>query len=166
MRTPAPRPSALAAVVLVGALAAVLSGCTAADQLSAMLRGERDVFSVGVGDCFDDATTGDVEEVVSVAMPDCTEPHDNEAYFLFTLTDAETLPYDHALITDNAEAGCLAEFETFVGIGIDQTSLYFGYLYPGEDSWAQGDREILCMAYDTEGPVSEPLAGKGAGYPL
>lgn len=53
----------------------------------------------------------------------------------------------------------------FVGGAFEETSLDYASYFPTEESWADGDREILCIAYDTNGQISEPLAGKGPEYP-
>lgn len=42
--------------------------------------------------------------------------------------------------------------------GYDGT-LNFGSFAPTEESWGEGDREILCYAYDTQGPTTGTLKG-------
>jgi hypothetical protein len=77
----------VAAVFSVGAL--TLSGCSAisdlfpeeaardADTQEISEAGEADVFSLAIGDCFNDQ---EAEEISSVPALPCTEPHDYEAY--------------------------------------------------------------------------------------
>ncbi|WP_168220103.1 MULTISPECIES: septum formation family protein [unclassified Salinibacterium] len=140
-----------------------LTGCSIA-AMTDLFQGKEDVFSIAVGDCFNDDTAA-VEQVESVVMPKCTEPHDNEAYHLYDLASSTFPSYDEDAILEEAEMGCFTEFEGFVGSAIDETSLYFGYYYPSPESWDEGDRQVLCLAYDTNGPISEPLRGKGPTYP-
>ena len=45
------------------------------------------------------------------------------------------------------DAFCADEFETFIGTPADQSELLATYMYPTEDSWKSGDREILCVVY-------------------
>lgn len=159
------RPSSLTAsiIALTGILTLALTGCSVG-AITNLIEGKEDVFSIKVGDCFNDDTS-DAEEINAVKMPKCTEEHDNEAYFIYEVTDTDFPFYSISSIQDEAEEGCYAEFESFIGASIDDTSLYYGYYYPSADSWRTGDREILCLAYDIYGPVSEPLGGKGADYP-
>ena len=43
-----------------------------------------------------------------------------------------------------ADVVCYAAFEDFVGIAYDDSVLYYSTLYPSDESWGGGDREILC----------------------
>lgn len=151
-----------AAVIAITAICG-LTACSV-NAITDLIEGKQDVFSLKTGDCFNDEAAAS-EQIESVKMPACTEEHDNEVYGTYNLTDADFPSYDSAAILDDAEAGCGAQFEGFVGAPIDQTSLDYGYYYPSPESWENGDREILCLAYDLNGPISEPLRGKGPAYP-
>lgn len=159
------RVAIIAAAVAVGAL--TLSGCSAISDLfpkesardtetqEISEAGETDVFSLAVGDCFNDEAA---EEIDSVEAIPCADPHDYEAYFAFDLPEAETFPGDDA-ISQAAADGCIAEFATFVGVAYeDAAPLDFNYLSPTEGSWDEGDREILCIVMDAE-KTSGSLAG-------
>ena len=50
-------------------------------------------------------------------------------------------------------------FADFVGLPFTKSALNYTYYYPGEDSWQQGDRLILCEIYDQNGPVTGSLKG-------
>jgi Septum formation len=123
--------------------------------------GESDVFALEVGDCLDDA--GDTE-VLSVPVVDCSEPHDLEAYFARDMDDGD-YPGPEA-IQEFGDDTCGAAFEDFVGLPESETTLTWTYYSPLEDGWANGDREILCLAADTEGTVTGSLEGAGADHPL
>lgn len=81
------RPALVGAVLLVGlgltgcsALGNILSGETVTrDESSQEVTegGTADVFSLRVGDCFDDEDTTS-EEVSQVPAVPCSDPHDNE----------------------------------------------------------------------------------------
>ena len=116
---------------------------------------DTDVFTIAVGDCLND---GAVEgEVSSVPTVDCAEPHDSEAYASIIMDDGD-FPGDQA-VTDQAESGCITEFNTFVGLDYESSTLDFSYYYPTEESWGQGDREILCLILDPAGQVTGSLEG-------
>ena len=158
------------AILAIGAVVAVLSGCTVfglpsiADQPVRDDNGriieaneQTDAFALQVGDCLDDATqTGEVQTVPTVP---CDGPHDSEVYAAFELDDAD-YPGADAVI-EQADSLCLPAFETFVGASYLESRYDFSYYYPTEQSWAIGDREVLCVIYDPAGPVTGSLAGVG-----
>jgi hypothetical protein len=158
------RRSVLAAAGLAGILALSLTGCGVANTVTNLVEGKEDVFTIEVGDCFNDDTSA-TEEIQAVEMPECTEEHDNEAYLVYDVSETDFPEYDDAGLQTAAEEGCFAEFESFVGAPFDSTNLSFSFYYPGAQGWQEGDREILCFAYDLAGPISESLVGKGPDYP-
>ena len=114
-----------------------------------------DVFTVKVGDCLNDgAMEGEVSETVVI---DCAEPHDSEAYASVMIEDGD-FPGDDA-VAEQAVTECTNEFSAFVGMDYQSSSLDFAYYYPTEDSWANGDREILCLIVDPAGKVEGSLQG-------
>jgi hypothetical protein len=133
--------------VIVGALALVAAACGG------------NVFDLEVGDCFNDPE--DFGEVTDVKMVDCAVPHDNEVFAVFDLPDGD-YPGSTGAET-SADGGCIAEFAAFVGIDYDSTSLDVWYLYPTEDSWNNGDREVVCMLFD---PTGTQLTGTAANSGL
>jgi hypothetical protein len=156
----------VAAVFSVGAL--TLSGCSAisdlfpkeaardADTQEISEAGEADVFSLAVGDCFNDQ---DATEIDSVEAIPCAEAHDYEAYLAFDVSADEAYPGDD-VISQAAEDGCLAEFPNFVGKSYEESTLDFNYLSPTEGSWENGDHEILCIVMGPE-KTTGSLAGSG-----
>jgi hypothetical protein len=102
------------------------------------------VFSLHVGDCFDDpADFADVSDVIIVG---CSEPHDNEVYANL-LVEFDSFPGTQAM-QETADEMCLPEFETYVGRDWETSALDYGWLYPTADSWADGDRIVTCFLYD------------------
>ena len=109
--------------------------------------GSVDAFQMRVGDCFDDGSTFDDDEVDSVPGVPCTSPHDNEVYAVFDVT-ASSFPGD--AMGDMAHEGCLQRFEAFVGTDYESSSLDIATLYPSAESWRENDREVVCAVYDIE----------------
>ena len=106
--------------------------------------GAVDAFSMRVGDCFDDGSAFDDDEVNSVPGVPCSQPHDNEVYALFDVTETSFPGEDMGRI---AHEGCLARFEGFVGKDYDSSQLDIATLYPSRESWAQqNDREVVCVS--------------------
>ena len=156
------------AVVVVGAAAIALSGCSMLQGLiggEGVVEGEgesTDVFSLAVGDCLNDLDANG--EVSAVPKVECSEPHDSEVYLSVIMEDGE-FPGAEA-ITTASEEGCLGAFDSFVGAPYETSLVDYNYYQPTESTWAAGDREILCivMEYDANGePVKTvgSLAGTG-----
>ena len=95
--------------------------------------------------------------VTRVPIVDCSGPHDAEAYASFTMT-GDSYP-GKAEIEKYGDEQCADAFADFVGLPFTKSALNYTYYYPGEDSWQQGDRLILCEIYDQTGPVTGSLKG-------
>ena len=110
--------------------------------------GSVDAFQVRVGDCFDDGSAFEGEEVNSVAGVPCSKPHDNEVYAVFDVAE-QSFPGE--ALAGMAHEGCLERFEGFVGKDYDSSSLDIATMYPSRESWQQQhDREVICAVYDVE----------------
>ncbi|TFD93478.1 hypothetical protein E3T61_05170 [Cryobacterium lactosi] len=165
--TARPRTALIVAVFSVGALA--LSGCSAISDLfpkeaardaetqQISEAGKADVFTLAVGDCFNDQ---DAEQIDSVQAIPCSDAHDYEAYFAFDVSDDATFPGDD-VITQVAEDRCMTEFATFYGKNYaDAAPMDFNYLSPTEGGWEDGDHEILCLIMGAD-KTTGSLAGAG-----
>jgi hypothetical protein len=139
------------------AAAVALAGCSLIESVvTGVPEGESDVFTLKIGDCLNDATAGD--EVESVPLVDCSEPHDSE---VFARTDSTSAEFPgNTPLSDELIAFCQGEaFTEFVGLAyIDSVYETSGY-YPTELSWSNGDRELLCTIWDPAGPNTGTLAG-------
>ena len=51
-------------------------------------------------------------------------------------------------------------FADYVGIGFDASRLEMFYLYPSEETWGRGDRQIACIV---TAPAGGELTGSVAG---
>ena len=145
---------AIAAIVLA---ALPLTGCAGALDLlkdDQVVEGEgesQDIFTIKVGDCLNDSSAGD--SVTTVPTVDCSEPHDSEAYKSIILDD-ESFP-GLETIKEYADTGCSEAFETFIGVSYDDSLINLNYYYPTEETWTTGNREILCLARDTDDAGTE-----------
>jgi hypothetical protein len=125
--------------LLVGALMVLASACAGT------------VLSLDVGECFDDwegSLDGATQEVGDVPIVDCAEPHDNEVY---SVSDMPTgsFPGD-AAVEDWTIARCEETFDGYVGTAYADSRLDFGALFPTQDTWADGDTEVICFLWDIE----------------
>jgi hypothetical protein len=141
-------------VGIVSAGAWALDETTRNDQGAIVESGELGVFSFVVGDCI--TGLGAAGEVESATGVPCTDPHEFEVYSETFLTDSsETLPTD---IEAKADEYCYGQFSSFVGLDYESSKLDFTYIYPTEESWAGGDKEITCMiTAENQATISESL---------
>lgn len=144
------------------AFATVLAGCgsddeagrdSSSDEITSA--GTADVFSLKVGDCFDDESGDEITDVPGVP---CAEPHDNEVYHSFEMPEGD---YPGAAAIDAAaEEECVGAFESFVGLPYQESVLGIGPITPTEAGWDEADdREVLCIVYDVEAQTEGSLAG-------
>jgi len=111
-----------------------------------------DIFAIQVGDCAGDLTTGELTELDVVP---CADPHVSEA---FASSDLDEGGYPGTEAIDaQAEEDCTAAFETFIGLPYQESELFATWLTPTEESWEQGDREILCFVYDEDADTTGSL---------
>jgi hypothetical protein len=153
---------ALASVVALGGCSAIQGliggGETVArdsDTQEVTEGGTADVFTLKVGDCLQEATSEEVSQVEAVP---CSDPHDDEIYYEFTMADGE-FPGEEAIYTA-ADEQCLPQFDTFVGLAYDQSVLDWYPYVPTEGSWTEGgDRVVQCVIYEPNVRTTGSLAG-------
>lgn len=122
------------------ALAVALAACSAGN-----------VFSLDVGTCFDDVEEFSEEgsgEVADVPIVECSEPHDNQVFAKFDLPDGD-FP-GQAGVQASAEDGCIERFEDFVGLAYADSRYVASSLTPTDQTWGDGDREVVCFLYDID----------------
>lgn len=143
------------AVAAIVAAAMVLSGCSLMGQFGNTTKRDAsgtptaansnaNVFSIKVGDCLNDATaTG---TVTTAPVVPCSEPHDSEAYKSVEMSGSAFPGAD--AVTSQANQACAAAFPDFIGTPYDNSNLSISYYFPTKESWVNGDRQILCTAFD------------------
>lgn len=115
--------------------------------------GEGSVFALDVGTCFDDPEQ--TQGIQEVELVPCDEPHDNEVFATFDL-DGEEYP-GGPRVEDAALAGCTEAFPEPVAERFRDTDLVIGVLTPSEDSWEDGDREVVCFLSSPDGMLTGSL---------
>ena len=163
--------------LLVGLAAACLlvtmGGCSAVSGLFGGGDAQRDpddqitsggninAFSLHVGDCL---ISSDLDSSFSdVPAVPCTEAHDSEVFYLFDMPDGT---FDEDAIDDAAGQECPRALNSYVGpnyASVGSEGLDWSYFVPTEDSWANGDREVDCVAYAVSGTNELTSSVKGLG---
>lgn len=124
--------------------------------------GKGNVFSLKVGQCFDDPDVV-AAEIIDVIIVDCSSPHDNEVYAAFDLAGTAFPGVDE--VFDAAHRGCEDRFSAYVGEPLAAGALAATFLAPTEQSWDNSDdREVICYLLDRRGaPLRGPMRGTGTG---
>ena len=104
---------------------------------------ETSVFDLGLGDCYNDDPVG--EEIASVDKVPCSEPHDQEIYFQYSLSGGLYPGFDAVL--EEAAGECYNQFAGFVGLAYEQSDLDVFMITPTSQSWEDGDRVVFCALY-------------------
>lgn len=136
MRTRAP----LAAIIAL--LCVTVAGCGGGDGGS-----DVSVFRIRPGDCFDDPPRERQLEQVDVVP--CDQPHDNEVFGTVEhpAPEGEAFPGREAVVA-YAEQACPGPFVEYVGATYDQSRFTLFPIVPSADTWAVGDRQVICALYD------------------
>lgn len=119
-----------------------------------------------VGDCVAGAPlVGDpTGEATDVQVADCAGTHDGEVVGLITHTEGAAAPYPgQGKVAAYAEEQCAIAFEAYVGVPYGTGALSMVSLWPTEDSWARGDRESVCVAFQEGTPLTGSVAASAAG---
>lgn len=128
---------------------------------SSALSGEGEevsVFDLQIGDCF----RADGDQVEFVTVVDCESPHFYEAYGIveYEAGPDEPFPGDDVIV-EYADTECQVGFEEFVGLDYQSSVWYITSVTPSEQTWPQGDREIICTLNQQDG-VGEPIEASGS----
>ncbi|HEY7465862.1 MAG TPA: septum formation family protein [Dehalococcoidia bacterium] len=147
--TPSPSLRSASRIALLLGAIAVMTACSGAkrdDSGRIVDDGDLDVFTMQIGDCFQDI--GDeAAEVANVSAVPCGQAHDNEVFYIFALS-GDTWPGEES-VEKSASEGCLPAFETYVGAAYEESHLDYSWLTPTQRSWKEkDDREIVCVLFD------------------
>jgi hypothetical protein len=115
-----------------------------------------------VGQCVEGIGTGTTINAMAIRTTACTNPHQGEVVGIHALAapdDGTPFP-GLATVESAADERCPPLFESYIGVSFDESRLEMFYLYPSEQTWGQGDRQIACIATGTGG---ERLTGTLAG---
>lgn len=105
--------------------------------------------SVEAGECFDPATPD------AVTLVDCAGRHRYEVFATLLVPDAE---YPAGTLKDSSVARCQDAFADFIGVEFAASRIRLRVVMPSEDTWDEGDREVLCIVGDPSGSTTGTLA--------
>jgi hypothetical protein len=145
-----------AAAASVGALFMAVVFPQLLDEAALADAGTTPANDFSIGTCFNDSEAG-------YPHVECDAPHEAEVYAKLVYPDQAAYPGQEGF-ESWAEPLCYGRFEPYTGIRYEDSSLDFGYLYPGSQGWAAGDHEVICYLFDPGGnDLTDPInTGSGA----
>jgi hypothetical protein len=116
---------------------------------------------LAVGDCFDDTfdVDGDYVYTGEPLIVPCVEPHDNEVTGIHFVADG-VYPGSESLEEEGEEL-CAGHFSDVVGVDWSVGPLASFWIWPGEDEWEAGGREIVCALYLPDHKIRGSMRGSG-----
>lgn len=116
----------------------------------------RDVDETSVGTCLlFGAEVG--AEVTTLPVVPCGESHSHEIFAVITSQNESDVYPGFEALESEAQTGCFAAFEPYVGIDFFDSDLNYSWMVPTLTSWDRDDdREIICVIANHNGA---PLVG-------
>ena len=129
--------------IALGVLAAVVLGVVATAVVFILVASKDKVVAtdLAVGDCLTDIPSGSLVQLVP--KTDCSQPHAGEAYAVLTMPDGE---YPGQATINAWQNKCPVELESYSPDALMGDAIGVFVLYPTAQTWAQGDRAIVCVA--------------------
>jgi hypothetical protein len=144
-----------AAAASVGALFMAIVFPQLLDEAARADAGTTPANDFSIGTCFNDSE-------VDYPHVECDAPHEAEVYAKLIYPDQAAYPGQEGF-ESWAEPLCYGRFERYTGIRYEESSLDFGYLYPGSQGWAAGDHEVICYLFDPSGDDLTSPVETGSG---
>jgi hypothetical protein len=113
--------------------------------------------ALAVGDCLNGEVgwTRENTEVVS-----CDAPHEQQVVGLIPFAGGDGTYPGEATLQQLGEDRCYDAFASFVGIEYDRSVWYMTAWRPSEDTWADGDRLVICALHEQN---KVPITGSKEG---
>jgi len=123
--------------------------------------GQVDIFSLRVGDCFQNPPPGETKlGVAQVTAVPCTTPHNAQVFAQFNSTDA-TYPGRQALVHE-ARHGCRAQEAASLDKSKITGTMTLRFLFPVPQAWTAGRRALTCLVVDSTKDLTSSLLSAGS----
>lgn len=118
--------------------------------------GSESVVDIRSGDCIGKMPKEGI--LPSAEVVPCANPHEGQVYALFHMPAGDFPGMKD--VSTAAEEGCSNRLLDVSKAAYDDVNVEIFYLHPTQLSWAQGDREIACIAHYLDGKRTDPLIKK------
>jgi serine/threonine protein kinase len=109
-----------------------------------------------VGECLNGLQASN--DVTTVPSVPCEEPHEGEVFAVFDLPAGE-YP-GQAAVDDQVSKQCNARLSAYSPSAADDPAVGLFSVYPLQQNWVRGDREVVCIATATSGTATGSIKGK------
>jgi hypothetical protein len=134
------------------------------------------LFAVGISGAFDDWDTGGASPTVASAasttvgtctavlgssdhqVVDCSQPHDEEVYFVAALDDGDFPGAEEVSL--EADSLCSLHFRSYVGSAYYDSDLDYDYYVPDDTEWYAGERRAVCVIATDGATTSARASGR------
>jgi Domain of unknown function (DUF4190)/Septum formation len=135
-------------LIIVG----ILSNATRSSSTEKITRGGNlGVFSLAVGDCFNNPVT--THDVATVTAEPCNQSHSAQIYAKFNLTGSNFSYPGTATVSQLASTGCTARTAN-VDRSKVTNAMTVHFFFPDQTAWLNGRRTVACMVVDQSGGFS------------
>ncbi|MEU9886698.1 hypothetical protein [Sphaerisporangium sp. NPDC051011] len=145
--------AALPGVLALGALFVVPPGRAVVKGDAFMTAQTTGLLNIEAGECFDDPVYSPAAGEKIVLYKPCPERADNQAYGFVHAADG---PWDRAGLAAFAWKNCAQGFAHYwpgeAGAGLN----YYPVM-PTAETWADGDRDVMCVVYSPQGKLTRSL---------
>jgi hypothetical protein len=149
--------------VLIIVAGIVIAGASQAHRSTAgtiIRSGQVDIFSLRVGDCFQNPTAGQTTlGVTQVTAVPCATPHNAQVFAQFNATDA-TYPGSQALVLES-EHSCKAREAANLDKSKITSTMRLHFLFPEPQAWTNGRRSLTCLVVDSTKDLTSSLLSTG-----
>ena len=97
--------------------------------------------NVKVGDCWSDLPSGN--RVSRVNTTSCDRPHRGEVVGVLTMPDGS---FPAQTVFQDYKQKCRDALASYASTAADDSTVDLAVMPPSEDSWKQGDRDMVCIA--------------------
>jgi hypothetical protein len=118
--------------------------------------GDISATALKVGDCVNNLR--DSTDVLSLPGVPCAQPHEGEVFAVFDLPAGE-YP-GQAAVDDQVSKQCNARLSAYSPSAADDPAVGLFSVYPLQQNWVRGDREVVCIATATSGTATGSIKGK------
>jgi len=152
---------ALSCAWIVGIVAVVAINAAGAAHRSASSgqitsKGSLSVFSLHVGDCFQNPTAGQAGAgVTEVSAVPCTIAHNAQVFAQLPVTGS-SYPGKGALL-GQATSGCRAHVAAGLDASKITSTMTLHFIFPLPQSWSDGHRTITCLIVDSTADLTSSL---------
>jgi hypothetical protein len=115
--------------------------------------GTTGILTIEGGECFDDPAYSPAAGEVVVIYTPCAEGADNQSYGFAHAPDG---PWNRASLAAFAHRSCAGLFARLWPGGSGAELAHYPIM-PTEETWADGDRDVMCVVYDPAGRLPGPV---------